>query len=200
VVRPRRRGRLGVPSQASNSRLISSRESLSRCSTPAVAVLHFPVTAPSVPAGRAPDQPERHDPRIQCVLTQWMSGSMASGSGPSFMAPAPPSRSAGGRGPGRQQHHGPSAENTPPAFDLSAGPRIVRFRLMPVDAEFAGSCRLLIPGAFVTMACGRCTNGFTNCCGEICVTVARPPARRRGGGTPDDRARKPHGAAAPASR
>jgi hypothetical protein len=56
-------------------------------------------------------------------------------------------------------------------------------------AEFAGSCRLFIAGAFVTMACVRCTNGFINCCGETCVTVARPPARRRGGGTPDDRAR-----------
>src|SRR5258705_10713887 len=48
------------------------------------------------------------------------------------------------------------------------------------------------------MACVRWTRGFTNCCGEICVTVARPPARRRGGGTPDDRARKSHGAATPA--
>jgi hypothetical protein len=43
--------------------------------------------------------------------------------------------------------------------------------------------------AFVTMACVRCTNGFTNYCGEIRVTVARPPTWRRGGGTPDDRAR-----------
>jgi hypothetical protein len=30
--------------------------------------------------------------------------------------------------------------------------------------------------AFVTMACVRCTKGFTNCCGEICGTVA--PVRR----------------------
>src|SRR5690349_21386195 len=34
------------------------------------------------------------------------------------------------------------------------------------------------------MAGGRCTNGFTNCCGEICVTVTRSPARCRGGGRP----------------
>ena len=77
----------------------------------------------------------------------------------------------------------PRAEpgNTPPVRDQPAGPRIGCLRRVPV-AEFAGSCRLLIAGAFVTMACGRCTNGFTNCCGEICVTVARParaaPRRR----------------------
>src|SRR6476646_8710658 len=52
--------------------------------------------------------------------------------------------------------------------------------------------------AIVTMAYVRWTKGFTNCCGEICVTVARPPARRRGGGTPDDRAWKPHSTAASA--
>src|SRR5262249_7726600 len=96
--------------------------------------------------------------------------------------------------------HAAGLRSTRRAFDQPARPWIVRLRPVPVDAEFAGSCRLLIAGAFVTMACGRCTNGFTNCCGEICVTVARPPARRRGGGTPDDRARKSHGAAAPAGR
>jgi hypothetical protein len=82
----------------------------------------------------------------------------------------------------------PSPGNTPPVHDQPAGPRKVCLRRVPV-AEFAGSCRLLIAGAFVTMACGRRTNDFTNCCGETSVTVARPPARRRGGGTPDDRAR-----------
>src|SRR4029077_18731554 len=65
-------------------------------------------------------------------------------------------------------------------------------------AGFAGSSGLFIVGAFVTMACVRCAKAFTTTIGEICVTVARPPARRRGGGTPDDRARKSHGAATPA--
>ena len=46
------------------------------------------------------------------------------------------------------------------------------------------------------MSCVRCAKGFTATIGEICVTVARPPARRRGEGRPDDRARKSHGAAA----
>ena len=47
----------------------------------------------------------------------------------------------------------------------------------------------------------RCTKGFTNFFREIRVTVlTSPPARHRGGGTPDDRARKPHGAAASAGR
>jgi hypothetical protein len=67
-------------------------------------------------------------------------------------------------------------------------------------AGFAGSSGLFIARAFVTMACVRCTKGFTTTIGEICVTVARPPTRRRGGGTPDDRARKPHGAPPPAGR
>ena len=52
----------------------------------------------------------------------------------------------------------------------------------------SGSSGLVNVTAIVTMAYVRWTKGFTNCCGEICVTVARPPARRRGGGTPDDRA------------
>jgi hypothetical protein len=57
------------PSQASNSRLISSRSPLSRCSTPAVAVLHFPVMG--AVSARTPlpphadpmrrTQPERHE-------------------------------------------------------------------------------------------------------------------------------------------
>ncbi len=42
----------------------------------------------------------------------------------------------------------------------------------------------------------RVTNGF----GEICVTGALVRPRHRGGLTPDDRASKPHGAAAPARR
>src|SRR5207247_11432063 len=67
-------------------------------------------------------------------------------------------------------------------------------------AGFAGSCRLFISRAFVTMSCVRCTKGFTATIGEICVTVARPPAWRRGGGTPDDRARKSHGTAPSAGR
>src|SRR5690349_12000770 len=67
-------------------------------------------------------------------------------------------------------------------------------------AGYAGSCRLFIVKAFVTMSCVRCTKDFTATIGETCVTVARPPARRRGGGTPDDRARKSHGAATPAGR
>jgi hypothetical protein len=153
-----------------------------------------------VPARRsdALDQPERHEPRSRrpdAVNVRFHGVRQRA-----ELHGSPPSRSAVGGGLGRQQHHGPSAGNMSSAFDQPAGPWIVRLRLLPVDAEFAGSCRLLIAGAFVTMACGRCTNGFTNCCGEICVTVARPPARRRGGGTPDDRARKSDGAAAPASR
>src|SRR6266705_4979364 len=81
--------------------------------------------------------------------------------------------------PSRQCARGaaaPRAEagNTPPVHDQPAGPRMVCLRRVPL-AEFAGSCRLLIAGAFVTMACVRCTNGFTNCCGETCVTVARRP-------------------------
>src|SRR5690348_10736832 len=53
----------------------------------------------------------------------------------------------------------------------------------------------------VTMVGVTCTKGFTNSFSETCVTGAPvPSARRRGGGTPDDRARKPHGAAPSAGR
>src|ERR1700750_389978 len=50
----------------------------------------------------------------------------------------------------------------------------------------SGSSGLVNVTAIVTMAYVRWTKGFINCCGEICVTVARPPARRRGVGTSGD--------------
>jgi len=54
--------------------------------------------------------------------------------------------------------------------------------------------------AFVTMACVRCTQGFTIVAVKSAAPSCRSAARYRGGGRPDDRARKPHGAAPPARR
>jgi hypothetical protein len=169
VVRPRRRGppikeslpqsgravlpeRIGSQAQPSEQLQVdSSRESLSRCSTPAVAVLHFPVTGAvsarrtcAGPTGTAPDVRRTNrnamKPRIQCVPTQWMPGSMASGSGPSFMAPAPPSRSAAGGGLGRRSTTARARGTRRRPSINPAGPWIARLRLVPVDAEF---CRFL---------------------------------------------------------
>ncbi len=54
--------------------------------------------------------------------------------------------------------------------------------------------------AFVTMACVRCPKGFTIVAVKSAAPSRRSAVRYRGGGTPDDRARKPHGAAPPAGR
>jgi hypothetical protein len=54
--------------------------------------------------------------------------------------------------------------------------------------------------AFVTMACVPCAKGFTIVAVKSAAPSRRSAARYRGGGTPDDRARKPHGAAPPAGR
>jgi hypothetical protein len=71
----------------------------------------------------------------------------------------------------------------------------------PRQLELIGIASGLVNGmVFVTMTCVRCAKDFSTTIGEICVTVARSPTRRRGGGTPDDRARQSHGSAAPASR
>jgi hypothetical protein len=113
--------------------------------------------------------------------------------------------------PGTHKRHKAAQKQRPPLKDQAAG----RYHQPPQRNRTAGTPRhtragaaaqdqlkpigivsgLSIDRAFVTMACVRCTNGFSATIGEICVTVARPPARRRGGGTPDDRARKSHGAA-----
>src|SRR5579864_6409701 len=61
----------------------------------------------------------------------------------------------------------------------------------------SGRCGL----TWVAMGVSTVYEGCTNCFDEICVTV--PPARPRGprgGGTPDDRASKPDGAATSACR
>jgi hypothetical protein len=64
---------------------------------------------------------------------------------------------------------------------INVRPRAASRAAYPVTG-FAGSCRLFIVWAFVTMSCVRCTKVFTATIGEICVTVARPSTRRRGGG------------------
>src|SRR6201989_1801967 len=89
----------------------------------------------------------------------------------------------------------------PPLQTISAGPQSRSNALRGVPAAgLSGSSGLVNVTAIVTMAYVRWPKGFTNSCSETCVTVARSPARRRGGGTSDDRAWKPHGTAAPAGR
>jgi hypothetical protein len=131
-----------------------------------------PRTAPMSPGGRwYPSRPERDSRLPSLLLPGHMSRQQARATGHGSMS-------------GTQDHQARPGQ----------APR-------PRQLELIGIASGLVNGmVFVTMTCVRCAKDFSTTIGEICVTVARSPTRRRGGGTPDDRARQSHGSAAPASR
>jgi hypothetical protein len=159
-----------------------------------------------------PASPFQVGPRRRCPdpLPQSLSGSPSSpssamGAHGQAMSPTIHGRSEGARV--RLRYH-------PEAHPLDVHRRNLRHRKAGFFAHPGPAQQVVCPRKVLTpdgaVRCGlgprlqwasvRCTKGFTNSFREICVTVPLVRARHRGEGTPDDRARKPHGAAASAGR